>query len=247
MPFAFNADMLFPQASAIKIPILMEVFRQAGQGTFELTDERTVDAENLVGGTGILEHLKGDHTYSIRNLNVYMITLSDNSATNELIDLVSMDSVNEMLQRQGFKRTRLHRKMMAIKASAQGHENLSTPSEAAHIMQNLYQGNFVDRQTSSQVLELLGKTPRRQSRLAAGLPDGVSIAFKPGELQGVSTEWAIVQLDGRPYAVAVMEKYKLEGKAPRVVEHLSKALYEYFWRMGNSTDFGVYRDPDMMD
>ncbi len=243
--FTYNAELVFPQASAIKIPILMEVFKQAGEGKFTLSDKRTVDSENLVGGTGILKHLE-QRRYSIRDLCTLMIALSDNSATNSLIDLVGMSEVNAMLRQLGTKETLLQRKMMAIKASAHGEENLSTPAEAVKILQLLYNGDFVDEQTSSDILSILQKPPRRESRIATGLPSDVPVAFKPGGLKGVSTEWAIVMLQERPYAVAVMEKLKLEGSSKHTVEEISEILYDYFWRLGNSTSYGVFRDPDMI-
>src|SRR5699024_5969310 len=105
MVFAHNAEITFPQASAIKIPILMEVFKQAQEGNFSLSDRRAIDPDLLVGGTGILKHLEGDLTKSIKNLSVLMITLSDNSATNILIDLVGMAAVNETLQEVGAGQT----------------------------------------------------------------------------------------------------------------------------------------------
>src|SRR5699024_3150811 len=189
MVFAHNAEMTFPQASAIKIPILMEVFKQAQEGRFSLSDRQTIDPDLLVGGTGILKHLEGDLTRSIKNLSVLMIALSDNFATNILIDLVGMDKVNETLQEVGAEQTQLNRQMMDIEASAQNRENIATPADAVHILQLLYNGEFVSEKVSSDILAMLRKTPRRESGLATGLPDGVPIAFKPGGLKGVSTEW----------------------------------------------------------
>ena len=93
---------------------------------------------------------------------------------------------------------------------------------------------------------MLKKTPRPESRIAAGLPDEVPIAFKPGGLAGVSTEWTLVLLDERPYAVAMMQNFKVEGKGRNTVEKVSEILYNYFWRIGNSTRYGVYRDPALM-
>src|SRR5699024_11106225 len=205
MIFAHNVEMVFPQASAIKIPILMEVFKQAQEGDFFHSDRQAIDPDLLVGGTGILKHLEGELTWSIRNLSVLMIALSDNSATNILIDLVGMAEVNETLQEVGAEQTILQRRMMDIKASAQNRENLASPADAVHILQLLYDGEFISEKVSANIIEMLRKTPRSESRIAAGIPGQVSVAFKPGGLKGVSTEWAFVLLDERPYAVALME------------------------------------------
>ena len=247
MVFSHNKEVAFPQASAIKIPILMEVYKQAHEGLISLSERRAIDSDALVGGTGILKNLEGDLSMSIKNLSVLMIALSDNSATNMLIDLVGMGSINKGLQDVGADQTKLQRKMMAIEASAKNRENISTPADAAHILQLLYNGAFINKEISSKIVSTLKKTPRNESRLSAGIPGSVPIAFKPGGLQGVSTEWAIILLKERPYAVAVMENHKVKGQGEQTVEKLSKILYQYFWRMGNATRYGVYRDPALMN
>ena len=84
------------------------------------------------------------------------------------------------------------------------------------------------------------KTNPEGSRLAKGIPTTVPISYKPGVLNGVSTEWAIVHLSERPYAVAMMENYKIPGQSVQVMESVSKVLYQYFWRIGNATKYGVY-------
>ncbi|MDO6392114.1 serine hydrolase [Pontibacter sp. BT731] len=244
--FAFNQNEIFPQASAIKIPILMEVYSQAYKKKIALKDMQPIDPAAVVGGTGVIKDLQGPVSLSIQNLAVLMITLSDNTATNILIDLVGMSEVNKSLQALGLQQTRLQRKMINAAASGRGEENIATPAEAARIMQMLYKGEFLNKATSADIVSILKKTDRRTSRLAPGIPSEVPIAFKPGSLNGVSTEWAIILLPERPYAVAIMESYKIDGQAPQVMEEISETLYQYFWRVGNATRYGTYVDPKMI-
>lgn len=83
-------------------------------------------------------------------------------------------------------------------------------------------------------------TDRVDSRLAAGIPEKIPITFKPGFISGVSTEWAIVLLEHRPYAVAIMESHKFSGEAEEVVEEVSKILFNYYWRIGSASEYGTY-------
>lgn len=244
--FSFNSDLSFPQGSAIKIPILMEVFKQVHEGAFKLSEKISIKSGNVVGGSGIIKDLKTPVSLSIRNISTLMIALSDNTATNVLIDRVGMSNVNSTLESLGLQQTVLQRKMMDIKASAEGQENLSTPAEAAKILKMLYNGAFINKQISSDIIAILKKPGRKHSRLASGIPAEVPVAFKYGMLKGVSTEWAVILLPERPYAVAVMEYYKVGGEDLKVVENLSQVLYDYFWRMGNSTEYGVYRPPSLI-
>ncbi|MEJ8800756.1 serine hydrolase [Pontibacter sp. H249] len=243
---AINENILFPQASAIKVPILMEVHKQAHQKKFALTDVRKIKPADVVGGTGIIKDLAEDTHFTIGNLGTLMIALSDNTATNSLIELVSMENINATLKSLGLQHTKVQRRMINAAASARGEENISTPAEAASMLELLYKGEFINKKVSGDIVATLRKTTRETSRLADGIPVNVSIAFKPGILNGVSTEWAIVELQERPYAIAMMESYKVERQAERVMEEASSILYQYYWRLGNASRYGTYVDPKLM-
>lgn len=243
---SFNADVAFPQASAIKIPILMEVYKQAHQEKFKLSDVRPVKPANVVGGAGIIKDLVDPAPFSIKNLCILMIALSDNTATNSLIDLVGISNINASLQSLGLNEILVQRNMVNAAASGRGDENISTPAEAAKILQMLYNGDFVSKTISEEIISVLKSNGRTNSRLAAGIPENVPVAFKPGELSGVSTEWAIVLLPERPYAVAIMESYKVKSQAEDVMEEVSAVLYQYFWRLGNATRYGTYVDTKLI-
>ena len=240
--FALNEHILFPQASAIKIPILMEVYKQAGEGKFKLTDARRVEKTDKTPGSGVLFEL-GDGTVqmNLHDLCVLMILLSDNTATNVLIDLVGMDNVNRTLQSLGLKQTRLQRRMMDLAACARGDENLSTPFESARVMELLHRGEFINRSVCDEILAILKKP--KVTGIGSGLPDGTPIASKPGGIAGVKTEWAIVELKERPYVVTVMENYGMAQEASDAIKEISKALFEYFFRLSRATPHGAYVPP----
>ena len=246
--FGVNDTLLFPQGSAIKIPILMEVYKQAAEGKFKLTDLRSISRKDKVGGSGILQDFgNGTSRLSIQDLCVMMIVLSDNTATNMLIDLVGMASIKRTLSSLGLKETRLQRRMMDTAASGRGEENLSTPIEAVRIMEILYKGELVSRAVCDEMLSMLRvplKMPKSSS-IKSGLPDDVPVAFKTGDIPGVDTEWAIVDLKGRPYVLVIMENFELDGEAEPVMKDISRILYQYFWRSGRSTRHGTYLDPSL--
>jgi beta-lactamase class A len=243
--FSINENLVFPQGSAIKIPILMEVYKQANEGKFKLTELLWVDKRHQVGGSGVLKEF-GDHTsqLSLYDICVLMIVLSDNTATNILIDRVGMDNINKTMASLGLKQTRVQRRMIDTAASGRGDENLSTPAEATRIMEILFRGEFINRAACDEMLAIL-KKPKRGG-INAGLPTDIPVAFKPGGIAGVSTEWAIVYLPHRPYVVVVMENYELEGEAATAMKEISRTLYDYFWRLSRSTRYGTYVDPALI-
>jgi beta-lactamase class A len=233
-----NEEITFTQASAIKIPILMEVYKQAHEKKFALTDLRPLLPSNTVAGSGILNVMVDPVNLSIRNLCVLMIGLSDNSATNTLIELVGMKNVTNTMNSLGFSNTRLQRRMIDQSASLRNEENISTPAEAVGIMKLLFDGKFIDKSTSDQILSILQKNPIENSKLAVSLPENVKLAFKPGGMGGVSTEWAIVYLSNRPYALAIMENYKTPITPLDIISSLSRRIYDYFSMM-KATKYGV--------
>jgi len=233
-----NSDLIFTQASAIKIPILMEVYKQASEKKFALTDLKPLLPVNTVAGSGILNAMTDPVNLSIRNYCMLMIGLSDNSATNTLIELVGMKNINNTMQSLGFPNTKVQRKMIDQPASLRNEENLSTPTEAARIMKLLHDGKFIDRNTSDEILSILQKNPIENSKLSKGLPSSVKIAFKPGGMGGVSTEWGIVYLSNRPYAIAVMENYKTLSTPADIISAISKRVFDYF-SMLKATNYGV--------
>ena len=233
-----NSDGVFTQASAIKIPILMEVYKQAHEKKFALTDIKPLLPANTVAGSGILNTMTDPVNLSIRNYCMLMIGLSDNSATNMLIDLVGMKNVTNTMLSLGFSNTKLQRKMIDQPASLRNEENISTPAEAAKILKLLFDGKFIDATISSEIVSMLQKNPIENSKIATGVPGNVKIAFKTGGMGGVSTEWAIVYLKNRPYAITVMENYKTSATPSTLISSISKRVFDYYSMM-KATKYGV--------
>ena len=128
--FFLHEDEVFAQASSIKITVLANLYLQAQQGKLKLTDLYTVQSSDLVPDSDIMGGLTpGVTRITLRDLATMMVAVSDNSATNVLIDRVGMENVNAMLDSLGLTHTRLRRKMMDLQAAKQGRENISTPRE----------------------------------------------------------------------------------------------------------------------
>ena len=236
--FFINENEIFPQASSIKIHILAELYRQAGEGKFKLSDIMPLPESVRVGGSGVLGEL-GNNTVSmsLRDYAVLMIILSDNTATNLLIEKVGMENVNRFLVSNGATKTRLQRVMMDIQAAKEGRENIGTPREVLTVLERLYRGELVSRAASEDMLSILKKP--KGGALRAGIPDPVELANKEGEVEGIRCDVGIVFLPGSPYALCVMTKLLLEpADGPRIIREISRAAYGYFERKANSNQYG---------
>lgn len=234
-----NDQLTFPTGSSIKIPILIELHKQASTGKYKMTDLRRVERKDQIGGSGVIVNF-GDGTsqLSLRDLAVLMIVLSDNTATNMLIDQVGMANVNRTLDEMGLQAIRLQRKMIDTAASARGDENIATPREAMRLMEKLYRGEAVSKPLSDDVLKFLklGKS----SPIPKLLPAGLEIANKPGGIEGVACDWAIVYVPNRPFAIAVMTNYNGQhANADEAIANIAKLAYDYFARLARSTPYGA--------
>jgi beta-lactamase class A len=232
-----NETLVFPQGSAIKVPILLELLRQGERRPALLRARQSVSAAARVGGTGVIGYFAdGSSALSNEDLAVLMIVLSDNTATNLLIDAVSMDSVNATLRALGLRETKLQRKMMRPDASARGEENLSTPAEAVALMTRIARCELpVSAATCARLRHIL-ELPKAEA-VRAAIPDSIPVASKYGELDGVYNSWALVALPGRPFALAVMTSYGTQGEA--AVREVARLALAYFSRLADVTPYGV--------
>ena len=232
--FAHLERETFPTASTIKLTLVYELFKQAEEGRIRLDETLTLDRSKAVGGTGVLVEL-GTPTLSIQDYASLMVTLSDNTATNVLIDRLGMDNVAKRMQALGLGGTKLRRHMMDTAAARRGDENVSTPDELVKLLQAMngaHGGAEGGAFAMPHAIELLKKS--KESRLRRGLPPGVATADKPGELDGVRVDAGVVYAAKRPYIFAVMTTFlKDETEGERAIEEMSRVSYDYFSRLAD--------------
>lgn len=234
-----NAQATFPTGSSIKIPILIELHRQAAAGTLKLTETLPITNRQQVGGSGVLLHFaEGGSQLSLHDLSILMIALSDNTATNLLIERLGMDRINQTIVDLGLPGIKLQRKMIDLAAMARGAENIATPREAARLLELLAQGKVINTEVSAAVLKTL-RIPK-SSPIPRLLPASTTVANKPGGLEGVACDWGLIEIPNRPFAIAVMTTYNGESAgADEAIARISRLAYDYFSRLARSTPYGA--------
>lgn len=238
-----HADDVFPQASSIKIAVLAELYRQAQAGKLKLTDFYTVQASDLVPDSDIMGGLTpGVTRITLRDLATMMVAVSDNSATNVLIDRVGMENVNALMDSLGLAHTRLRRKMMDLKAASEGRENISTPAEMTALLEALYRGKVLNKAMTADFFTMLGT--HKESFIPRDLPEGVKIANKPGELEGVRNDSGVVFVENRPYVICVMTTYlRRERDGEEAIARISAAAFRMFDRLARASEYGRVVSP----
>ena len=241
--YLLHANDVYPQASSIKICVLAELYRQAQHGKLKLTDMYTVNAADLVQDSDIMGGLTpGVTQITLRDLATMMVAVSDNSATNVLIDRVGMENVNAFLSSQGLRDTRLRRKMMDLKAAGEGRENVSTPNEMANLLQSLYQGKILNKGMTDDFFKVLAT--HKDSWIPRNLPDDLKIADKPGALEGVRNDSGVIFVDKRPYILCVMTTYlRRERDGEEAISNISLAAWRMFDRIARASEYGRVISP----
>lgn len=237
--FYLNADATYPTASTIKIAVLAELYRQNERGSgAKLGDLYTVNAKDGVGTEGILQAMSaGVSRITNRDLALLMVSLSDNSATNVLIDRVGMDNVNAWLTQLGLERTRLRRHMLDVQAAQEGRENTATPRELVTMLRAIHEGRVFGKATTEEFTKML--STQKSSYIPRLLPVDLMIANKPGSLDAVRNDAGIVFVPGRPFAIAVMTTFaRDEIDAEQSIARIARAAWSYFDRVGKSSSLG---------
>lgn len=244
-----HPDEVFPQASSIKIAVLAELYRQAEQsargvsGNVALTDQYVVLTEDLVAESDIMGGLTpGTTQLTLKDLATMMVAVSDNSATNVLIDRVGMANIEGFLDREGLHQTHLRRKMMDLHAAAEGRENISTPREMMTLLERLYRGRILSEPWREGFFQML--STHKTGYLTHDLPDDLRVANKPGWLEGVRNDSGVVFVERRPYVICVMTTYLAnERRGEEAVASISLAAYQMFDRLARASEYGRVISP----
>jgi beta-lactamase class A len=204
----------------------------------KLSDLYTVDKKDLVQDSDIMLGLTPGITRNTnRDLATMMVAVIDNSATNVLIDRVGLENVNALLDSLGLTRTRLRRKMMDVKAASEGRENVSTPREMMTLLERIYSGKVLNKEMTQDFFKML--STHKDNFITRNLPDGVRVADKPGELEGVRNDSGIVFAENRPYVICVMTTYLgNERDGEEAITRVSAEAFQMFDRLGRASEYG---------
>ena len=187
----YQEDLPLIAASVIKLPMMVEAFRQFDAGELNPDELYIVQDIGKVPSCGVLTYLHDGLAVTIRDLVVLSIIVSDNTATNLLMDLLGIDSVNALLDTLDMPTTRLRRKMFDREAASRGLQNTITAGEIGGLLEKLYWGNLISPVASGQMIQIL-KDQQLESKMPFRFTDSIEIAHKTGEDTGTTHDVGIV-------------------------------------------------------
>jgi beta-lactamase class A len=226
--FGWQEEAVHSSASIIKIFLMAFLFRKFGNGELRPEDLIELRPELIAPSAGVLSYLRDVRELSVRDLIELMIIVSDNSATNVLIDLAGMDALNAFLAEElGLKQTRLRRRMMDLDAIARGRDNTTSALEAGIVLERIRRGTLISPEASREMLRTL-KNQQDSSLipwvLREELPEH-TIAHKTGGLDHVVHDAAIVDLPERPYILCFFGSGVSVPEYGRLMQDASDRIY----------------------
>ncbi|MFC3017697.1 serine hydrolase [Virgibacillus litoralis] len=227
---AINAYEPRKAASLIKIPILIEAFRQLESDLFRADSLVYIEQDMKVGGAGVINYLTSSNVYSYKNLMELMIIISDNTAANIVLDKVEMYQVNALARDLKCEHTEMQRKFMDIASQSAGLENYTSAYDMYQFLSTIADHcKTINDNSRSQIVKILSNQQFRD-KLASYLPfnSDVHLYHKSGELDGVEHDAAILEYQNkRIEAVVMSEGWKNNGIGKRHIADIGNLLIDY--------------------
>ena len=219
----YNEMMSVIAASVIKIPIMVEAFRQFESGELNPLETYRIRHEDKMPSCGALNRMHDGLEVTLRDLVELMIVLSDNSATNILIDRLGIDRVNATLEAEGLKVTRLRRKLFDKAGMEAGLSNHVCAREIGLLLERMYNGTLVSPEASAQMLEIL-RNQKLNGKMPFFLkPRGVACAHKTGEDDGITHDVGVVYAK-KPFVLCMLSEETEVPAFERLIQEIAREL-----------------------
>ncbi len=223
---SIDSKRIYPAASIIKLPVLIQLYKAVEAETFGLKDYMYLTEYYRSSGSGDMQYAQAGRSYSIYDLAKVMIQDSDNTATNMLMSkLGSMNDINAALKNWGIKNTHVQTWLPDLTGT-----NYTTAEDMAQMLYNI--GNddnhFLNINSQSDIINIMGKV-KNVNLIKAGLPANVDFVHKTGDIGTMLGDAGIVYLpSGQRYIVVILAlrpHNNVNGKL--YIQEASKIIYNY--------------------
>ena len=214
-------------ASTIKIFIIIELYNQVRDGKIDLNQVITITKDMIVGGAGIIQNNPVGSTYTINELMNLMMTKSDNTATNIIMDIVGIKNINTTISNLGCRSTALNRKMMDFNAINNGLDNYTSVTDLLNVLDKLYNSNCVGSGYDEKIIDIM-KQHQLKTKIPSKLPSNVVVAHKSGELGGVENDAGIVFTSKGAYILSITSREGGNSQEITTISNISKRIYDIY-------------------
>jgi len=240
--YYLNADEVMPTASLIKTAVMVETYWQAEDGKVKLDDLLTLKADDKVPGAGVLtDSFTPGATFALRDAVRLMMTVSDNTATNMVLDKIGLPSTNERMEKLGLKETKIHAKVYKGSTTSISPERTkkyglgsTTAREMVQLLELLHKGKVASPKACEEMLGVMRKNQDNELMMRL-LPNGTAAAHKTGAVNASRTDAGILYLKGKPtVALCVLttenedQRWVVDNEAQLTIAKIAKAIHDHF-------------------
>lgn len=240
-----RGDETFPTASLIKVGILVTLYDLSEKGQISLDDQLTLLKIDQVPGSGVLQFMHPGMNLSVRDAAVLMSILSDNTATNLLLDKIVIRRVWQKMEALGLPHTKVHSKVflriasVAPDSSAKYGLGVTTPNEMARLFEMMANGKAVSPKADSAMLDILANN--QDLELMQRTVSGLAVPHKTGATDSVRTECALFRLQSRVVACALTKqngdtRWLVDNEAQVALGKIGEAILRTWPRKKESAD-----------
>ncbi len=224
----YNADKEFVAASLIKVPILVALLHAVREGKVSMSQQVVIRKKDITGGSGYLKKCRLPVHLTVKELAKLMISRSDNTATNKIIDMLGFSYINYVFQKEGLTHTHLRRKILDFVSRRKGIENYICCSDLEKIFRKIYRGEMFNTEVSEMALSFL-RDQKINDRIPKYLPHDVVVAHKTGLERNIVGDCGIVFTSCGDYFLCVLVSgFPSYRWAKDFIAKLSSIIYNTF-------------------
>jgi beta-lactamase class A/peroxiredoxin len=238
--FEYHAGDVMPTASLIKLSVMIEAYRQAGEKHVDLNSTIVLRKRDMVGGSGVLTyHFSEGSTIKLRDAVRLMIAFSDNTATNLVLDAVGIGATASTMEKLGYPNTKIHSKVFRRDTSVYPERSKqfglgsTTPREMVRLCEAVYRKQILTPEACESMLAHL-RACEDKDKFPRFLPPGTKVAFKTGSLDDTRTAAGIIECPGGPVALCVMtcenedKRWVQDNAGNRLCADIARAVYDHY-------------------
>lgn len=223
-----NAGQQYAAASMIKLPLMAVIFKAVDEGKLSLNQEFVFRRADIAGGSGLIKGMRLPVSLNLKKIMECMITESDNTASNKIINTLGFDYINKEFKSLGLTGTILRRRMMDFSGRKRGVENYTTASDLLFLLDKIYNKELINHGASEIMLSFL-KRQKINDRLPLYLPKDCVCAHKTGLERGVVHDAGIVFSNHGNYIICVLTKDVKDYKtAKKYIARLSLCAFDTY-------------------
>lgn len=236
---AIRGDETFPTASVIKVSVLLTLFHRVQDGRLHLDDPIWLVQADQMPGSGILQFFRTPHQLLLEDAAEFMISQSDNTATNLVLDKVGLRNINNYADSLGFPHTRIWAKVFQRGGTTIDPDSskkyglgVTTPLEMARMLALIYNGRAVSADASKRMMKMLLDQAWGTNEIPRYLPPEAKVAHKTGSDDDVRNDVAIVTSPARDYILSIFtndnadKSWRIDNEAETLLADLGRIVYE---------------------